>query len=98
MSSSVNVNHNIRTLVLMTDKGPFKKDLLKFVRDFKALTGVSIGAEGTKQEIAYRISAKMTEFEDAGDTQSWEAAQFDEGFVPICKKYRSLYYICFVAQ
>ncbi|KAJ7039968.1 hypothetical protein C8F04DRAFT_1254419 [Mycena alexandri] len=37
-------------------------------------TGVRIGAGGTKQEIAWRISAKMTEYQDAGDTVMWEAA------------------------
>ncbi|KAJ7019551.1 hypothetical protein C8F04DRAFT_1188791 [Mycena alexandri] len=81
MATTVNLNHDrkhvepqIRTMILMVDNGPFKSDLLDFVRTMKTKHAIRILAGGTKIELAGRISNKLTEFEVNGDAVGWERA------------------------
>ncbi|KAJ7780011.1 hypothetical protein B0H16DRAFT_1448431 [Mycena metata] len=76
MINSVNTWHNIRTLVLLSlsKNGPTKENLKDFYRTFRATHGVRITMGGSKEELAYRIVNKLTEFEETGDTVAWEAA------------------------
>ncbi|KAJ7734598.1 hypothetical protein B0H16DRAFT_1731664 [Mycena metata] len=76
MASTVYQWHDIRTLVLMSlsKGGPTQKNLKDFCRVFKETYNYRITMGGTKDELAYRIVDRMTEYKAKGDTEAWEAA------------------------
>ncbi|KAJ7767254.1 hypothetical protein B0H16DRAFT_1686849 [Mycena metata] len=74
MATLVNASHDIRPIILGEHSGPTKQELLRFVPELNAVHSVSIDAQGTKEELAGRISEKLTIYEQENDMEMWDSA------------------------
>ncbi|KAJ7709286.1 hypothetical protein B0H16DRAFT_1745934 [Mycena metata] len=73
MAGIVNPDFDLRPILLAPGRGVLKEDLLRFVRALDQQNEIYIATKGSSQEIVLLIVDQLTQIDDRGDTETWNA-------------------------